>query len=160
MSMLIYWVHRWMDYQDEETSCKRQMMESVHLKAISCFWLFWCLCFLPITKWATLLCSVFLTMTLCLSTHEPRNSRAKWPWTETSDTMSQNKPFKLCSRVFCQGNRKANLKSSWGFLRAACFPLFCPFSTSTWLNKLCMERPRHKNKLLKRKIIPIERIRQ
>lgn len=160
--MLIYWVHRWMDYREEETSCKRRMMESVHLKAISCFWFFWCLCLLPIAKRATLLFPVLLTVTLCLSTHEPRNNRAKWPWTETSDTVSQNKLFKLCSRVFRQGNRKANTSRVGGDFSGQHVSLYSDHFPSLpgWIN-CAWKGTGIKNKLLKGKIgIPIEKVKQ
>jgi hypothetical protein len=44
-----------------------------------------------------------------LPCHKAQNNGAKWPWTETPETMSQNTLFLLLrwlSWVFCHSNRK------------------------------------------------------
>lgn len=102
INVLIYWwIPHWTRSSGgeawlEEVGCADTVRGgSIWYLALSCvfFSLF------PYTmKWASLPCCIFPANMLCHTTHWSSSiNRATWPWTTTSETVSQNQSFLACN---------------------------------------------------------------
>jgi hypothetical protein len=60
------------------------------------------------------MCEQLFPSMIFLPCHEPKSNGASQPWTETSETVSQNLSFlKLFSQVFCSSDKKLANIENW-----------------------------------------------
>jgi hypothetical protein len=101
-------------------------------------------------SWWEQLCSSVCSCRAILPCHRPQSNRASWLWTQTSETMSQNKPFLLISwfpQIFCHGDGSLTnmvvlnnlLDNSQNILEN--FKFFCVFLqlTKFFFSIICLE---------------------